>query len=168
MVLLSTGLKQQKQVYVTNDFDDQSLPLPPMTQMINAAGLNNYEIYSKTSQGVNGSVTQIQIQQNVMQQQRMNNMAQMNATQQNNTQKIYSSERPMLPPPPIPAQNHLSDLQQIQQQMIRKKNSDYTNGHSNNIENGHNLHENNNNGNSNDLPPPPSPPHMEIHLMNSK
>ncbi len=164
MVLLSTGLKQQKQVYVTNDFDDQSLPLPPMTQMINAAGLNNYEIYSKTSQGVNGSVTQIQIQQNVMQQQRMNNMAQMNATQQNNNQKIYSSERPMLPPPPIPAQNHLSDLQQ----MIRKKNSDYTNGHSNNIENGHNLHENNNNGNSNDLPPPPSPPHMEIHLMNSK
>lgn len=109
-------------------------------------------------------------------------MNQMGTMQQNsninNREKIYSSERPALPPPPVPAQNHLGDLQQIQQQMIRKKNSDYsgTNGHSNynnnNSENGHGMHENNGNtsgnGNSNDLPPPPSPPHMDIHLMNGK
>lgn len=145
--------------------------------MMNVPGLNNYEIYSEASHGPNGSATRIQIQQGALlqQQEPQQRMNQMGAMQQNNNtntrEKIYSSERPALPPPPVPAQNHLSDLQQIQQQMTRKKNSDYngTNGHLNynkNSENGHGMHENN--GNSNDLPPPPSPPHMDIHLMNGK
>lgn len=165
--------QQQKQGFVSNDFDDQSLPPPPMPHMINVPGLNNYEIYSEASHGPNGSATRIQIQQGTLlqqqQQQRMNQMQHNNIN--NNKEKIYSSERPALPPPPVPVQNHLSDLQQIQQQMTRKKNSDFnnTNNHTNNNnENGHGVHENDGhtNGNTNDLPPPPSPPHMDNHLIN--
>lgn len=104
----------------------------------------NYEIYAETSQNLNNGNT---IQRN-----------QMRAAQiQQSNQKIYSSERPVFPPPPVPTQNHLSDLQQIQQQMIKKKQTDYNAGVNFNGNN-HSNHQFDETVGSSDLPPPPSPP----------
>ncbi len=82
-----------------------------------------------------------------------------------------SSERPVFPPPPIPDHHKLSDLQQIQQQLIRKYDNHQSimaKAHANNGSNGSEAHNdqsyNNNglinNGNNADLPPPPSPPNF--------
>jgi hypothetical protein len=66
------------------------------------------------------------------------------------------NERPMLPPPPIP-DTQISDLQQIQQQLI-KKYDDISNKMGNEDLNDHFANEN---GNHNEfLPPPPSPPYF--------
>lgn len=146
------GLKQQyyqqqaNKPHFPNDFDDQSLPPPPM-QQLNPADMN-YEIYAEATQNLNNGNGSNRNYSRP-------NQAITPNSYSNNNQKIYSSERPVFPPPPIPTQNHLSDLQQIQQQMIKKKQTDY------------NINNHNSNGNPNqlqnitgscDLPPPPSPP----------
>ena len=59
------------------------------------------------------------------------------------------SDRPGLPPPPVP-DNHITDLQQIQQQMMRKFGSNGTNNANTDL--------------NCDLPPPPSPPNFSINL----
>jgi len=122
-----------------NYFEDHLPPPPPIHQ---PHVQQNFEIYAEASQ-LNGNNMNVQRTQ----------LRQVQATgvqsQSNGQQKIYSGERPALPPPPVPTQNHLSDLQQIQQQMIRKKQTDYNGGEAN--------------GSSNfDLPPPPSLPDNQV------
>jgi len=144
---------QQQQQYFINEFDEQTLPSPPPVQHQQI----NYEIYAEANQKHitnGGTIHRNQIRTNPSNNQQTTN---------NKNQKIYSSERPILPPPPVPAQNHLSDLQQIQQQMIKKKQTDY--GQSpkgkGSIDNDHS---DNNNLDVGDLPPPPSPPsHITNH-----
>jgi len=127
---------QQQQ---TNYFEDH-LPLPPPIHHPNMQ--QNFEIYAEASQH---NMNNMNVQRCQVRQIQATNIQ----TQSNGQQKIYSSERPALPPPPVPAQNHLSDLQQIQQQMIRKKQTDYNGGEAN--------------GNG-DLPPPPLLPDNSHHI----
>lgn len=139
---MTQGLgKQQPQTYYQqhnqqNYFEDHLPPPPPPIHQPQMQ--QNYEIYAEASQHHTNNMN---IQRTQVRQVQATNVQ----SQSNGQQKIYSSERPVLPPPPIPSQNHLSDLQQIQQQMIRKKQTDYNGGEINGL------------GNS-DLPPPPSLP----------
>lgn len=79
----------------------------------------------------------------------------------NNTNNSQSyNERPMLPPPPIPDNNHISDFQQMQNQLIKKYDDSRSITHE--ITTQHNLNLDLANGNNNNdfLPPPPSPPYF--------
>lgn len=120
--------------YHTND---DSLPPPPQVPGNNI--INNCSVYSESHNYTNGNKinkTNIQI-------------ASLSKT--NQTQSV--NERPMLPPPPIP-DHQISDLQQIQQQLI-KKYDDISNKLNNEDDYAHE------NGNHNEfLPPPPSPPYF--------
>jgi len=139
---MTQGLgKQQPQTYYQqhnqqNYFEDHLPPPPPPIHQPQMQ--QNYEIYAEASQHHTNNMN---IQRTQVRQVQATNVQ----SQSNGQQKIYSSERPVLPPPPIPSQNHLSDLQQIQQQMIRKKQTDYNGGEINGLSNS-------------DLPPPPSLP----------
>lgn len=114
----------QKQSYA--DYNDASFPPPPVIR----PDMNNYQVYAESNQMNNGSrSSKLVIQQAKLSQQ---------------------SDRPGLPPPPIP-DNNISDLQQMQQQMMRK--FDRVIAHN---EDPHDL----NSDLNCDLPPPPSPPNF--------
>jgi len=155
--------QQQRQNY--EDLNNQLIiPIPSnilqQTNHLNGMNLNNYEIYSESNTILNGNKNGQRIIQNQQHQPHSNGKS--------NSNSHHIADRPMLPPPPVP-NNQISDFQQIQQQMIKKKLTDVnisnkTNGNGHHgIQNYHHSDENNQqNGielsNSADLPPPPSPP----------
>lgn len=128
--------------YNQNGFNDDSLPPPPHQLLQPVNQLNSYQIYAESTNLSNGNrSTKLSLQQ-------------ANLTKLV-TQSSIHNERPVLPPPPIPDNNHLSDLQQIQNQMIRKFDG-MNRGLDINQENDHDTL-------NNDLPPPPSPPNFKNH-----
>lgn len=125
-------LKQQQQQQLiyqqqhSNGNYNEMLPPPPQHMLRPDSNMNNYEIYAESNQLKNGNLnSKLMIQQ----------------------VRLSQSERPGLPPPPIP-DNNLSDLQQIQEQMMRKFDQAIT-------------HNQNMNEFNCDLPPPPSPPNFK-------
>jgi hypothetical protein len=154
----------------SNGLEDQMLPPPPqlLTQnLIPNQQLNNYQIYAESTSLNNGQkMNKINIQQaNILSRQMsasptkmINNHSLTNGVNNNNNNSnINGSERPIFPPPPIP-DNRLSDLQQIQQQLIRKYD---VNGTVNYDPRNINDHSNS------DLPPPPSPPTFHDSISNN-
>lgn len=118
-----------QQHHFNGNFSEQSLPPPPQHILRPDSHMNNYEIYAESNQMNNGNRNNKLIVHQV---------------------RLSKSDRPGLPPPPIP-DNSLSDLQQIQQQMMRKFDQAIT----------HNQKFNELNSEFNgDLPPPPSPPNF--------
>lgn len=127
--------------YINNDHEDGvamnggELPPPPPP----APPLQSMEIYAESSRLSNGARTaKMSVQQ---------------ASKSHYAPTGVMSERPHLPPPPVPTGDaaHLSDLQQIQQQVIRKFDV---------------LALGNNNATGSeavdaDLPPPPPPMHFD-------
>ena len=147
----------QQKAYYLSEYEDQNLPPPPPPLQSN--GSNNIqisqEIYAESTQKLNPNAT---LHRNNI---RTNPQAQASLA----SGKHYSlnNERPVLPPPPIPTNMHLSDLQQIQQQMIRKKISDISiggggGGGATQNKCPNQMGQLDQMGNA-DLPPPPSPPH---------
>ncbi|RNA02914.1 hypothetical protein BpHYR1_022956 [Brachionus plicatilis] len=124
-------LKQQQIIYQQqlNGNFNESLPPPPQHMLRPDSHKNNYEIYAESNQMNNGNRNSKLMVQQV---------------------RLSQSERPGLPPPPIP-DNGLSDLQQIQQQMMRKFDQVISHNHDPNELNSEF---------SSDLPPPPSPPNF--------
>ncbi|CAF0833620.1 unnamed protein product [Brachionus calyciflorus] len=119
-----------KQSYNTDYTDHQSLPPPPHQLLRPDSQLNNLQIYAESHQLNNGNRSgKLVVQQ-----------AKLLAQQ---------TDRPGLPPPPIP-DNNMSELQQIQQHMMRKFDRALNN----------NVDINNLNTDLHDLPPPPSPPNF--------
>lgn len=174
-LLLINQAKQQQQLISSNnpllfnkhfqpshlgydDFDNQfMIPVQPnilqQTNNLNGLNLNNYEIYTDSHKMINN------VNKNGNNNQRIPSL---NGCKQNIN---GNHDRPMLPPPPIP-NNQISDLQQIQQQMIKKKLTDINIKQIGNGVN-HPHHDDNNynhqqqqieKSDSADLPPPPSPP----------
>ena len=83
------------------------------TNNLNGLNLNNYEIYTDSHKLINNNNNNNNVNKNGSQR-----IVNSNGSKQNNINGNH--DRPMLPPPPIP-NNQISDLQQIQQQMIKKK-----------------------------------------------
>jgi hypothetical protein len=181
-LLLINQAKQQQQLISSNnpllfnkhfqpshlgydDFDNQfMIPVQPnilqQTNNLNGLNLNNYEIYTDSHKMINN------VNKNGNNNQRIANL---NGFKQNIN---GNHDRPMLPPPPIP-NNQISDLQQIQQQMIKKKLTDINIKQiGNGVNHGHPHHDDNNynhqqqieKSDSADLPPPPSPPTVFGHV----
>lgn len=177
-LLLNHAKQQQQQIYSSNlipdsmkahyahqaqlqhnqlkNFDDHLII--PMQQAIQANMTQHYDIYTDSNKlNLNNGTN--------------NNRPKINPPNHKHTPNGSSNERPILPPPPIP-NNQISDLQQIQQQMIKKKLTDISinnngtnnNGTTNNRMNGNDYGNNTQQGieqsNSYELPPPPSPPSM--------
>ena len=124
-------LQQQQQS--EPHFDDQSLPPPPLQLLQDPSTVpaNSYQMYGELTTLNNGSkMGKVSVQE-------------VNVNRHSNQS---TNERPVLPPPPIPDHHsHVSDLQQMQNQIIRKF------GHIN-IDSEHGPSE------AGDLPPPPSLP----------
>ena len=124
-------LQQQQQS--EPHFDDQSLPPPPLQLLQDPSTVpaNSYQMYGELTTLNNGSkMGKVSVQE-------------VNVNRHSNQS---TNERPVLPPPPIPDHHsHVSDLQQMQNQIIRKF------GHIN-IDSEHGPSE------AADLPPPPSLP----------
>ena len=153
--------QQQQKAYYLSEYEDQNLPPPPPPLQSNGSNSIqlSQEIYAESTQKTNPNAT--------MHRNNIRTNPQAQASLVSGKYYALNNERPVLPPPPIPSNMHLSDLQQIQQQMIRKKISDISIGSGGGAPAQNKCATNQMgqidvgammNGNA-DLPPPPSPPH---------
>jgi hypothetical protein len=139
------------------DMTDKQLPAPPPSIYNNGNSNNNnnnnnttvYQAYNQAKLTIH---QQHQQASNLIKHNNINNN-----NSNGNSQSCYN-ERPMLPPPPIPDASHMSDLQQIQQQLIKKYDDSRISVNDINTNNNFNIDLSNQNGNHDFLPPPPSPP----------
>lgn len=100
------------QGYYINEQDDGQLPPPPPPQLTHHHHAASVEIYAESNRLNNGTrSSKINVQQ-----------AGVRPIGSGHYAPGMMGERPHLPPPPVPnsGDGHLSDLQQIQQQIIRK------------------------------------------------